>query len=153
MTTRVVNPLLLLVLFVFTSLFFSSCEKEIDSIGVDIIDNGKFETDSFKASIVSENENVERVISNNVPQYLLGVYKDDEFGMLKGSFVSQISLPLAGEAYGAGYGENVGIDSVLMFIPYQVTLESGDESSSLEYSIDSVFGDRSVDFEIGRAHV
>ena len=149
MTTKVVNPLKLLSFFVLTLISFTSCENEIDSIGVGIIDNGNFDTDSFKASIISENENVERVISNNISQYLLGVYKDDEFGKLTGSVVTQLSLPLAGEAYAVGYGDEVVVDSVLMHIPYQVTLNSADEDAALRYSLDSVFGDRDIEFDLG----
>lgn len=148
MTTKVVNPIVLLSFFVFALISFTSCENEIESIGVGLIDNGKFDTDSFKASIISENENVERVRANNISQYLLGVYKDDEFGKLTGSVVTQLSLPFAGEAYAVGYGDEVVIDSVLLNIPYQVTLESQNEDSSLRYSIDSVFGDKDVEFEL-----
>ncbi len=149
MTTKVVNPLVLLSFFVFTLISFTSCENEIDSIGVGIIDNGKFDTDSFKASIISENENVERVKASGIEQYLLGVYKDDEFGKLTGSVVSQLSLPFAGEAYAAGLGDEIVIDSVLLNIPYQVTLDSNDNDASLRYSLDSVFGDKNIEFELG----
>lgn len=148
MTTKVVNPLILLSFFVFALISITSCEKGIDSIGVGIIDNEKFQTDSFNASIIASNENVERVRSNNISQYLLGVYKDNEFGKLTASVVTQLSLPLAGEAYAAGYGDQVVIDSVLMNIPYQVTLDSQDTDAALRYSIDSVFGDRDVEFEL-----
>lgn len=149
MTTKVVNPLIFLSFFVFAVFSFTSCENEIDSIGVGIIDNGNFDTDSFEASIVSESENVERVISSNISQYLLGVYKDNEFGKLSGSVVSQLSLPTYGESYALGYGDDVVVDSVLLNIPYQVTIDAESDTPYTAYTLDSIIGTTDTEFELG----
>jgi len=62
--------------------------------------------------------------------------------------VSQLNLPVIGEAY--NYGTNYGIDSVLMFIPYQSTKSAEKYTDGKpKFSIDSVFGDANVEFKLG----
>lgn len=145
MTTKVVSALKHIGLF--TIVFFSiiSCEKEIESIGVDLVDNNNFSNSKLTSEVVTENINVDGVISSNIQQYLLGVYSDVEFGKLKGSIVSQLSLPLTGEDY--DYGVNAAIDSVILDIPYQVTRRDT-TGGKPPYSIDSIFGNPEVEFKL-----
>lgn len=144
MTTKVVTILKYVGLF--SIVFFSliSCEKEIENIGVGIVDNGKFSIGDFVAEVGTASENVERVPANGLPQYLLGVYSDNEFGTLKGSVVSQILTPAIGDSY--SYGENAAIDSVLIFIPYQTTQLDDDTDGKPLFEIDSIIGDTDQEF-------
>lgn len=146
MTTKVVNVLKYVGLFLTVFFTIISCEKEIESIGVNLVDNNNFSTNQLTTAIVTTNKNVERVISNGVPQYLLGVYSDTEFGKLKASIVSQLSLPTSGESY--DYGTNAVIDSVLINIPYQSTREDDESDGRPKFSIDSVIGDSEVEFQL-----
>jgi hypothetical protein len=132
----------------FSIVFFSiiSCEKEIEGVGVDLIENGKFVTGDFVTEVIGETKNVESVISNKIQQYLLGVYDDNEFGELRGSIVSQITTPTIGVAY--TYGDNAAIDSVLINIPYQVTKEADASDGKPQFSIDSLFGNPNVAFKL-----
>ncbi len=62
--------------------------------------------------------------------------------------MSQLNLPVSGDAY--NYGTNYGIDSVLLFIPYQATkLAEKYADGKPKFSIDSVFGDANVEFKLG----
>ena len=147
MTTKVVKVLKYLGLFSMVFFTIISCEKEIESIGVNLVDNNNFDTNKLTTEVITENENVERVISNGVPQYLLGVYSDIEFGKLKASVVSQLTLPLTINGY--DYGTNALIDSVLIDIPYQSTaaLENYSDGKP-KFELDSVFGDVSAEFQL-----
>ncbi|PCH53967.1 MAG: hypothetical protein COC22_01260 [Flavobacteriaceae bacterium] len=147
MTTKVVKVLKYLGLFSIVFFTIISCEKQIDSIGVNLVDNNNFNSANLISEVITTNKNVDRVISNGVPQYLLGVYSDTEFGRLKASIVSQLSIPAVGASY--NYGTNAAIDSVIVYIPYQSTknLESyGDGKPS--FAIDSVFGDTNIEFKL-----
>ncbi|MBT8318302.1 MAG: DUF4270 domain-containing protein [Lutibacter sp.] len=147
MTTKVVKVLKYLGLFSIVFFTIISCEKEIESIGVNLVDNNNFDTNKLTTEVITENENVERVISNGVPQYLLGVYSDIEFGKLKASIVSQLTLPLTVDGY--DYGTNASIDSVLIDIPYQSTASLENYSDGKpKFELDSVFGDASTEFQL-----
>ena len=106
MTTKVVSALKYFGMFSLVFFTIISCEKEIENIGVNLVDNNNFDTNVLISEVISTNENIEKVPANILSQYLLGVYSDDEFGELKGSIVSQLSIPSFGETYASGYGEN-----------------------------------------------
>lgn len=148
MAIKVINALKYLGLFSLVFYTLISCEKEIESIGVDLVDNKNFTTDKKITEVITDNKNIDRVPASGVAQYLLGVYSDNEFGTLKASIVSNLNLPVTGDAY--NYGTNYGIDSVLIFIPYQST-KSADKFSDgkPKFSIDSVFGNPNVEFQLG----
>ena len=146
MTTKVVTFLKYVGLFSIVFFTIISCEKEIENIGVDIIDNGKFKIGDFVAETATNTENVERVPANGLPQYLLGLYSDREFGELKGSIVSQIIPPNTGTYY--TYGENAAIDSVIIYIPYQSTAQDDADDGKPVFKIDSVFGNTDQDFKL-----
>ena len=146
MTTKVVNTLKYLGLFSIVFFTLISCEKEIESIGVNLVDNNTFSTNTATSEVLTTSKNIERVPTNNLAQYLLGVYADNEFGKIKASIVSQISLPATGENY--NYGKNPIIDSVLISIPYQATLEENGSEGEPIFSIDSVIGNQDEEFLI-----
>ena len=122
MTTKVVKVLKYLGLF--SAVFFTiiSCEKEMESIGVNLVDNNNFSTDQLLSEVITTNENIDRIPSSGIAKYLLGVYTDNEFGMLKASIVSQLLIPTTGEDY--NYGENAVIDSVIVHIPFPIIVDS-----------------------------
>ncbi len=147
MTTKVVKVLKYVGLFSIVFFTITSCEKEIESIGVNLVNNNNFSTNKFVSEVVTTNVNVDRVPANQVGQYLLGVYRDDEFGKIKASFVTQIGLPASAEEY--VYGTNVTLDSVIVNIPYQATrLEENYEGGEPKFSIDSVIGDVNTEFQL-----
>ncbi|MDP2069226.1 MAG: DUF4270 domain-containing protein [Lutibacter sp.] len=148
MAIKVVNALKYLGLFSIVFFTIISCENEIESIGVNLVNNNNFSTDKQITDVTAANKNISKVPASGVAQYLLGVYSDNEFGTLKASIVSQLALPTTGAAY--NYGTNYGIDSVLLFIPYQATkLAEKYTDGKPKFSIDSVFGDANVEFKLG----
>lgn len=148
MAIKVVNALKYLGLFSIVFFTIISCEKEIETIGVNLVDNDNFSTNKDTSEVITTNEDILRVPASGVAQYLLGVYSDNEFGTLKASIVSQLGLPSTGDAY--NYGTNYGIDSVLMVIPYQSTKDAEKYADGKpKFSIDSVIGDTDVAFQLG----
>ncbi|PCI00085.1 MAG: hypothetical protein COB81_09610 [Flavobacteriaceae bacterium] len=124
-----------------------SCEKEIDNIGVDLIDNDMFENQKITSNIQTESQNTESVKATGVGQYLFGIYKDSEFGSLKGSIISQLSISSTGDNY--TYGDNMTIDEVILDLPYQATRNTEDyDDGKPKYAIDSVFGVPTQEFKI-----
>jgi len=146
MATKVVTILKYVGLFSFVFFTLISCEKEIENIGVDLIENKKFETGDFVSDVASANKNIENVPASSVLQYLLGVYTDPEFGELKGSIVSQLLISSTGDNY--DYGTNADIDSVLIFIPYQATQIDDATDGKPLFEIDSIFGDADKEFKL-----
>ncbi len=147
MSTKVVSILKYLGVFSLVFLTIISCEKEIESVGVNLVDNNNFTSSKILSEVMTTNKNVDRVPANGIQQYLFGVYRDAEFGKLEASIVSQMLIPAVGESY--NYGTNPGIDSVIVNIPYQSTRDlenfSGGEP---KFSIDSVIGDKDVAFQL-----
>ncbi len=147
MTIKIVNSLKYVGLFLLVFFTIISCEKEIESIGVNLVDTNVFSKDKIVSEVIVTNTNIDRIPANGLPQYLLGVYADAEFGELKASIVSQLTLPATGEDY--TYGTNPAIDSVILSIPYQATRLSEDsEGEKPKFSIDSVIGDTDVAFQL-----
>ncbi|MDP6921527.1 MAG: DUF4270 domain-containing protein [Lutibacter sp.] len=146
MTTNVVKkPTNLAGLFLLLMTFIS-CVEDTQTIGVDLIDNHTFSTGSFVSEVAADNLDIDRVPANNILQYLLGVYTDEEFGSLEASFATQLVLPALTDGF--DYGTNSVIDSVLVTIPYQSTNEGTDSEGKPTFSIDSVFGNPEVAFQL-----
>ena len=148
MTTKVVNKLLNLGLLALIVLSTVSCDKEIEEIGLNLVDNNTFSTDAAVTEVTTATVNIDNVPASNISQYLLGVYKDAEFGVLKASIAAQLSTPAIGDTYVNGYGTNTIIDSVLIQIPYQATLDGTYTDGKPKYQLDSVFGDASKEFKL-----
>ena len=112
-----------------------SCESDIEGVGVNIVDNGVFEINSYSSEFISYNNNIDNVKSNQLGQYLLGVYKNDDFGQIEASIVSQLTqnTPLF-----TGFGDSPSIDAVILSIPYQATRQAEDnDNGSPKFEIDS----------------
>jgi len=148
MTTKVVRNFKSFGLFALLVLTITSCEKEIESIGVNLVDNNVFSKDIYSSVVSTENINIDRVPTNGISQYLLGVYNDNEFGKLKASIITQLNIPTTGEAYANGYGTNTSIDYVLINIPYQSTKKENYSDGKPKFSIDSVFGNPETEFKL-----
>ncbi len=147
MTTKVVNAIKYASLNAMVFLALISCEKPIDSVGVDLINNNNFNSSSISTEVVAINKSIDNVpVDSNSGQFLLGVYNDAEFGKLKASIISQLSLPASGEGY--TYGTNAKIDSVLVSIPYQATKIDNYADGRPQFSIDSVMGNADNAFNL-----
>lgn len=149
-------------------LFFavSACEKDIENIGIDLIDNGAFKVGDTLIEVVAYNVNVEasRVDNNSLnasPLSLLGVNRNQDFGYLKADIITQFILP----KFGVDFGDNPVIDLVVLDIPYFSTKDSlqnaydqetgeeildpdGNKIRVPSFSIDSIYGNKDLPFQI-----
>jgi hypothetical protein len=123
-----------------------ACEKDMEGIGVDLIDNDTFSTDKFESEINTTNAFLNRIPTSQIPQYLLGVYSDDEFGKLEASVATQLILPKVGDLY--TFGVNPGVDSVIVSIPYQSTQQEDRSDGRPRFELDSIFGNSGKEFEL-----
>ena len=149
-------------------LFFaiSACERDIENIGVDLIDNGAFKVGDTLIEVVAYNVNIEssRVDNNSrdaSPLPLLGVNRNPNFGYMKADMITQITLP----KLGVDFGDNPVIDLVVLDISYFSTKDSlqnaynqdtgeeildpdGNNIRVPSFTIDSIYGNKDIPFQI-----
>ncbi len=131
-----------------------SCENDFRNVGVNIVDNNIFSTDSYISEVKAYSRDIERNQTNTLEYYLLGVQKDEIFGKLETSIVSQLSLPETNP----DFGTNAVIDTVIIDIPYLAILDGTqtgiDGNNVPKFVLDSIWstGDKSFQlnvFELG----
>ncbi|MCB0459135.1 MAG: DUF4270 domain-containing protein [Flavobacteriaceae bacterium] len=135
MTKRFVNAVKTIVVFSLILMSVAACEKEFKDIGVGLVDNNLFETEKAIFDVIAYNVNVDSTRVDGNPQYLLGIYKNDDFGYLKASFVSQLAYT------SSDFGDNVSIDAVILDIPYYATAEEDYSDGKPQFKLDSIIGD------------
>lgn len=119
---------------------FTSCDKDFNTIGSEIVGGDHFNFDKLDLQVSVETKLTGHVQSNNLAVNHLGIYNDPAFGVTKASFVSQLELinenPIIGNE-----GTQV-IDSVYIYIPYFVDSDKTitDVDGSNTYVLDSVYG-------------
>ena len=106
-----------------------ACERDLEDIAVDLAGQRPFDVGDTIIEVVAYNisrdsSRVDNNDPNKIPLYLLGVNRDNDFGLLRGDLVTQLSLPFNG----ANFGENPVIDQVVVTIPYFSTRE-GDQNA------------------------
>lgn len=123
----------LILIFLFGTI---SCERDLENIAVDLVDNRFFSVGDSLIEIIAYNENVDSSRTDNnqllkQPLYLFGVNQNTNFGHLKSTFISQVLLPIIA----VDFGENAVIDQVVLDIPYYATRD-GDQDA-----VDPITGD------------
>jgi len=141
MTKRIINSLKYIGLSSF--IFFSviACERDFENIGIGLVDNNEFTTKDTVFEILAYSKNIDSSRVDGIPQYLIGVYRDDNFGLIKTTFVSQLGLPSSND-----FGDDVSIDVVILDIPYYVTDTS--TTGIPDFKLDSIIGDQSKEYNL-----
>ncbi len=131
MTTKVVRIFYqsVLSLLLFISLY--SCERDIDEVGVNIVDNNVFKTDKYTSDVTAYNQNILKRKANRLNQYLLGVYKNNDFGQIDASIISQMTFNTT-----IDFGLNPSIDTIIVNIPYITYLDS--VNNALKLMLDGI---------------
>ncbi len=142
MTTRFMNGIKSVFLFCIALLGIISCEKDFEDVGVSLVDNNLFNTDSIHVDVVAYSRNIDSSRVDNLPIYNLGVHNDPNFGEINASFVTQLGVSI-----GYDFGLNPVIDTVIIDIPYFSTRESEDNTDGTpNFSLDSILGDQEVEY-------
>jgi hypothetical protein len=134
-----------LISFLIFSLFtIISCEKDLEDVGANLIDNNNFDTNVLTSELITYNVPVPGVMTRGISQYLLGVNSTSEFGVLKASVVTQLQIP----SNNYDYGTSPVIDSVILEIPYQSTVLENYSDGKPQFQLDSIFGNTENDFKL-----
>jgi len=143
MTMRIVKSVKYIGSMTLILLSMIACEKDFENIGVGLVDNNQFSSKDTIFEIISYNENVNASRVDGIPQHLLGVYNDANFGLITASFVGQLGLPTSPD-----FGDNVSIDEVILDIPYYATKETNNTDGTPNFKLDSIIGNQDHEFNL-----
>ncbi len=152
MTTKIVTFLkyLSIVLFLFISTI--SCEKDFENVGGKLVDNGVFNTKKIDVDLISYSKNIEASRVDNIrflasgvfnTPITFGIYKTNEFGLLKASIATQILLPSST----IDWGSELNLDAAYIEIPYDATREANVEGKP-KFKLNNIFGDADASYQI-----
>lgn len=130
-------------------LSFNACDKDYASIGVDVIGNTNFETNSISYPVITFNNKTKPVQTNNLTSNLLGIYNDPVYGTTSANLLSQLNLATGSQ--NRTYGVNIKLDSVVLSIPYFSEVNSEeptDEDGNKNYVLDSVYGNEDTPIKL-----
>lgn len=122
-------------LFLLVFLAFVACNEDFTSLQTDVQGAQNFDRDVKKYAVAAYTKKLNPVPTNNLSSNLLGVYKDDVYGLTKAHVVAQI-VPTT---FNPDFGEDPQIKSVMLTIPYYVTNKGNDSEGNATYDLDSVF--------------
>ncbi len=123
-----------------------ACEKDFEDIGVNLVDNNLFNTKDTTFEIVANTRNVDSSRVDLLPRYTLGVYRDNEFGLLESSIVTQVGLPASLSTL--DFGLNPVLDTVIFEIPYFAVNDEPFDDGKPNFILDSVYGDINTKYEL-----
>ncbi len=112
-----------------------SCEKDFKNVGVNIVDNNIFTAAKYDvANITAYSQNILKNRTDRLDSYLLGTYEDPNFGSFSASIITQLGLVEPNPDFGA----NAVIDSVILNIPLQATLDGTLEATNPNNPIETI---------------
>lgn len=118
---------------------FTSCDKEFNTIGVDIVGNDDFLFETASYDVTVNNNNFGPVQTNNLPTNALGIYTNSLGETTTANFVTQLELAVPDPSINLNLHQE--IESVVLSIPYFST-KTGLASDGLTglYELDSIYG-------------
>ena len=127
---------------------FTSCDKDFNSLGSDLVDDTHFDLEKYDgATVVAYLKRTGPVQSNNLSVNSLGIYKNPVFGTTTSHFVTQIELGTTNPNVGTNITIDPVKDSVYLYIPYFSHLDT-DATEADTYILDSIYGDRESTFNL-----
>lgn len=163
MRTILKSNVLVTLLVISGVIFFTACEREYNTIGVDIVDDGATNIKKISFDVKAYNRKLSGVRTDGLSAYQLADYEHPIYGELQSSFASQLSLGTsanptfgdrsqANESESADNQENELVTAVYLHIPFFSSLKSdtiNDQSSNpKDYRVDSIFGNKSTAFKL-----
>ena len=126
--------------FLFLSLL-TSCDKEFNTIGVDIVGNDNFLFEIVPFDVTLANKNFGPVQTNDLPINALGIYTNPLGETTAANFVTQLSL--AAEDPTIDLNLHQEVESVVLTIPYfsKKTGTAADGTTGV-YQLDSIYGSK-----------
>ncbi|MBA0885087.1 DUF4270 domain-containing protein [Flavobacterium undicola] len=128
-----------IILIAISVVFLSSCDKDFNSIGDDLVGDDHFGLEGMTHDVLSYNQKTGPVQSNNLPVNALGVYEDAVFGTTKADFVTQVTLSSVNPVVDMSL--NPVIDNVILSVPYFSHVTATDATTGANtYVLDSIYG-------------
>jgi len=145
MITKFINSIKPVFLFCFILISVIACEEDFEDVGVSLVDNDVFNTDQIDFEVIGYSKNVDSSRVDGLiglgGLYNLGVYENENFGVLNASIVAQI-----GSGSIIDFGLNPVIDTVILDIPYFSTREDDNDDGTPSFTLDSIIGDQDVEY-------
>ena len=91
------NKKLLIVSLLF---FLFSCTKEFNSIGTEILKDDSFETKVENIGVYASQKTISPFNTTNLPIYQIGEIRDNIFGSVTSSFITQLQLSRYNPSFG-----------------------------------------------------
>jgi len=143
-----------------------ACERDLEDIAVDLAGQRPFGVGDSIIEVIAYNVSIDsnRTDNNNtnkLPLYLFGLNRDNDFGRMRSKIVSQVFLPVFTSL---DWGDNAVVDEVVVELPYYyardgeqdaidpetggpILGEDGDTLKVPNFILDSVYGNRDVEFQ------
>ena len=84
----------------FIILSLSSCNKEYNSIGVNLINNNSLNSGLEEVPVFVKMKKIPPYVVNNIESYQLGVYDDNIFGKSEATYLAQLTLETVEPVFG-----------------------------------------------------
>ena len=139
-------------LFILTFIL-TGCNKDYNSVGVDLIDNKPFNTSIEEIPVFAKMNKIPPYISNAITTFQLGIYEDNIYGKTSVSFLSQLGLESVNPVFGifkqtdeengledniAAIAEEETIKNVFLDIPFFTNVDDDDNDGVINlYDVDS----------------
>ncbi|THD69533.1 DUF4270 domain-containing protein [Robertkochia marina] len=139
--------------------FFSSCEKEFNELGVDLIEDNNFDIRTQSFNVTAASIDLSAVRTDAMPLYQLSDYTDALFGKSQASYVTQLTLSQTSPVFGdlskqaeidSSFNENERVTEVILDLPFfsRANDTLSDNNAPIPYDIDSVFGDTDAPLQV-----
>lgn len=125
--------------FLLFIVLFNSCDKEFNLIGEDLIGNNSFDILKEEYPVITYNQKIGPIQSNNFEINPLGIYDNPSFGMTTANFNTQVALTVAAPTFDA----TATVKSVVLTVPYffdktKTVVDNATGKST--YVLDSIYG-------------
>lgn len=126
------------IFLLFSVIFLTSCDKEFNEIGGDLIGENNFDLSKQTYSVSGYTQKTNAVQSNNLAVNPLGIYSDVNFGQTIANFNTQLTLSSVVTSVGA----NPFVESVILTVPYFVDSDQTklNTDGTRTYVLDSIYG-------------
>ena len=111
--------------FLFFILILSSCNKDYNNIGINLIDNKPFNTSLKEVPVFVKMKKIPPFVSNQIQTFQLGSYNDNIYGNSEVTFMSQLTMETPEPVFGIfkQIDEINGKDDNIACIPEEETLK------------------------------
>ena len=126
-------------IFILVLIILSSCDKDYNSIGSDLVGSENFLLQSQDFTVKAYNQKINAVETNNLPTNVLGIINSTIFGKTRANFVTQLEIDP--RSLGRVFGANTAIDSVVLSIPYFARQTGVLPNGTGTYNLESTYTD------------